>query len=130
MQQIDCGKLAIHDGDERPIRQPPPHRQQQGTRPVGDGAIVPVVLLAPGLGWRQRRQDRQCPDAAGKWHLNQQHRADPAQAAAAHLAIRRGAHWVVEVAGRLDAATTAPFKCVINANDDRPRRHEDRDEQL
>ena len=91
--------------------------------------MATTPLPAEPLGGRQRRQDRQGPDAPGPGNGGEQHQAHPAQAARLDEVRVRGAHRVAIDALGFDAPATAALDGVVDGHDDRAVRHESVDEQ-
>ena len=85
---------------------------------------MPALRLTPGAARHQRAQHRQSPDAAGERNLDQQHGGHPAQSAAGDRLFRRGPDGVEAMTGRANMGSPAPFKGVIDTDDDRAVRDE------
>lgn len=127
IEQVEGGELAVHNGDDGPVRQPAPQRQQHQAGPLRHGAMAPALALGPRLARGERGQHRQGPDAAGEGYVYQHHGAQPAQAAAKTRGFARAgrvrhvraATRVVEAPGRADARPAATLEGVVDTDDDR-----------
>jgi len=86
-------------------------------------------MAAPLLGGRKHGQERQGPHAPGPRDRGEQHHAQPAQATGFDkMAVARPNGITVDPP-RLDFGPPTPLDGVVEANHDRPRRHEGRNEE-
>jgi hypothetical protein len=92
--------------------------------------VAPAALAAVPLRGGERGQERQRPDPPGPGDPDQQHQAEPAQAAGLHeVALRRADGVAVDPLGP-DALAAPALDGVVEAEEDGAPRHEGVQQQL
>jgi hypothetical protein len=123
-QELEGGETAVGDEDQGSIGQPTLGLEGQLPAPVGQFLVAPAVLAAVALRGRQGGQERQRPDPPGPGDRNQQHQAQPAQAAGLDEVALRRAHGVAVDALGADPLAAPALDGVVDAEDHRPLRRE------
>src|SRR5215213_5886509 len=123
-QELEGGETAVSHKHQRPLRYPATGLEDQLARPVGQFLVPFAVLAAVPLGGRQGGQEGQRPDPPGPGDRDQQHQAEPAQAARLDEVAVAGADRVaVDPFGTYAFAAPALDR-VVDAEDHWPLRYE------
>ena len=123
-QELEGGETAVSHKHQRPLRHPATGLENQLARPVGEFLVPPAVLAAVPLGGRQGGQEGQRPDPPGPGDRDQQHQAEPAQAARLDEVAVAGADRVAVDPFGTNAFAAPALDGVVEAEDHRPLRRE------
>jgi hypothetical protein len=121
-QEVEGGEAAAGHEDQGSIGQPAPGLQDQLPGPVGQRLVPPAAVAAVALRRGERGQERQRPDPSGPRYGDQQHQAEPAQAAGLDEVTAAGADRVAVDALGADAPAAPALDGVVQAEEQRAAR--------
>ena len=113
VEEGESREAGVADQNEVTPRQPPAGLQGELLSEVGQRLVPTALLFASPLGWHERGQKGQCPDASGLGDRGKQHQAHPAQAACLDEMRSGRAHRIAIDAARPDAPAPAPLDRVV-----------------
>lgn len=128
-KQIQHGKTVISHEDQLSIGQPASDQLNDLPGPLGQVLMPSFALGLVAFRWTQDGQERQPPDRFGPRELDQQHAAEPTQAAGFGKMRTGRPHRVAVDAFGFDLGAAPPLDRVINPKNEFAIRRECGDQQ-